>query len=218
MSFKAVNVPDPETPLYANWSEFGEWSVSLMGLSARDPVFHSQVESERDRHPGVDPTDIDNICYSCHGAMGQKQITAQPVGGQNQFNHYMIYSTPDNFHPTAPPYDKPGAGREFAHIGALARDGISCEVCHHVGLGTKARGKVDWGSFYGGASAEYKVRETTGEWANEGGFDYPFTSNFEYNLEELIVPDDGVENTEEPMHLQGLAPATKENYIRRSEM
>ncbi len=217
MTVKGTNAKNPAEPLLANLSEYGEWSASLMALSARDPVFHAQVETERNQHDGVDPTLIDNVCYSCHGAMGQKQITAE-TNGKGMFNHYMIYSTPDNFHPTGYPYDKPGADPKFSRIAALARDGLSCELCHHIGPGKTANGSSpNWTEFYGHAP-EYAVRETTGQWANERGFSYPFTSTFKYNLKQLIVPDKGVDQTEEPMHLLGMAKAADVNYIKRSEL
>ncbi len=193
-----------------------------MALAAHDPVFHAQVETERNQHPGVEPTFIDNVCYACHGAMGQKQITNQGVAvgddtyKKEMFNHYMIYSTPDNFHPTEYPYNKAQASTEYSRIGALARDGISCALCHHIGPG-KIEGKVDWSEFYGKDKAYY-VRETSGRWKNEGGFTYPFTSNFTYNLKKLMVPDAGVQHTEEPMHLLGMAQAEQVSYIKRSEL
>jgi hypothetical protein len=196
--------------LYANWSPYGEWSVSLMGLSARDPVFHAQVETERDRHPGVDPVAIDNVCYSCHGPMGQRQLQ-QDLG--QPFNHYMIYSTPDNF-AGRPAEGGQAVTPEFAEYGALARDSISCELCHHIGPRDgrwRRGGEVDWSVFYGARTEAYPPRE------DPPGPPYPFTANFQDNLNRLYVPSPGVSATEEPMLLLGMARAEQTPHIRTSE-
>ncbi|GIW09496.1 MAG: hypothetical protein KatS3mg061_0553 [Dehalococcoidia bacterium] len=106
-----------------NLSPYGEWSSSLMGLAGRDPVFHAQLEAETSTYrPGVRAF-TENFCYSCHGAMGQRQIT---LDGQGPFRHELVYALGND----------PGA-----MYGALARDGVSCLVCHHIapeGLGTPA--------------------------------------------------------------------------------
>jgi len=104
-----------------NLSPYGEWSASLMGLAGRDPVFHAQLEAETDTYrPGI-PAFTENFCYSCHGAMGERQIN---IDGKGPFRHDMVYALP---------------GDKNAMFGALARDGVSCTVCHHIaeeGLGT----------------------------------------------------------------------------------
>lgn len=102
-----------------NLSPYTEWRSSMMGLAGRDPVFHSQVESERALYP--DKADFfDNKCFSCHGVMGQRQLEKD----RNQtFSHQMIYALPDD---------------EYGKYGSLARDGVSCASCHHIakdGLG-----------------------------------------------------------------------------------
>ncbi|HEX9733364.1 MAG TPA: hypothetical protein VGG06_15445 [Thermoanaerobaculia bacterium] len=205
-----MRVPDREGNLYADWSPYGEWSVSLMGLSARDPVFHAQVETERDRHPGVDPVSIDNVCYSCHGPMGQRQLQ-QDLG--QEFNHFMIYSTPDNF-AGLPKEGGAAVTPEFAEYGALARDSVSCELCHHIGPSDgvwSAGGEVDWSVFYGARTEEYPARE------DPPGPPYPFTANFQDNLNRLYVPSEGVSETEEPMLLLGMARAEQTPHIQSSE-
>ncbi|GIW07115.1 MAG: hypothetical protein KatS3mg060_1920 [Dehalococcoidia bacterium] len=105
-----------------NLSPYGEWSASLMGLSGRDPVFHAQLEAETTTYrPGVSAF-TQNLCYRCHGAMGQRQIH---LDGKGPFQHEMVYAT----------------SGPNAIYGALARDGVSCAVCHHVtpeGLGSEA--------------------------------------------------------------------------------
>jgi len=105
-----------------NLSPFGEWSASLMGLAGRDPVFHAQLESEKAMRPRLSAF-LDNTCYRCHGVMGQREAHATV---DRAFEHTMVYAT--------------GSSPE-ARLGALARDGVSCAVCHRAtaeGLGTGA--------------------------------------------------------------------------------
>ena len=110
------------TPAY-NVSPYGEWRASLMGLSGRDPVFFSQIASELKIHANakIPGQTIPNICFRCHGAMGQRQL-AIDSGGKKMFDPEMVYKwSPSLAQPTGD--DK---------YGALARDSISCTVCHHI--------------------------------------------------------------------------------------
>jgi hypothetical protein len=107
------------SPAY-NVSPYGEWRASLMGLSGRDPVFFSQIASELTIHPNAKlPTTIPNICFRCHGAMGQRQITLDNKG---PFDPEMIYAW-------SPSLAQPEGNNKY---GALARDSISCTLCHHI--------------------------------------------------------------------------------------
>jgi hypothetical protein len=111
-----------------NLSPYGEWRNSLMGLAGRDPVFFAQLASERtlhDQNPEL-PVTIQNTCFRCHGAMGQRQLHLDS-GGKTPFAAEMVMQWQQ---------DEP-----YAKYGALAREGISCTVCHHIapeGLGTPA--------------------------------------------------------------------------------
>jgi hypothetical protein len=96
-----------------NFSPYAEAHASLMGLSGRDPVFFAQLESEGVLH-APQKASIQDTCLSCHGVMGQRQL-AQDRG--IPFSLDMIYAT--GSHP-------------IARYGALARDGVSCAVCHHI--------------------------------------------------------------------------------------
>lgn len=113
---------------FYNFSMFGEWRASVMGLAGRDPVFYAQLESERALQPDIADL-IDDTCLSCHAAPGQRQFHIDRANGADLpefFTHEMVLATP----PSA-----------YARYGALARDGISCTVCHHMtaeGLGTPA--------------------------------------------------------------------------------
>ena len=99
---------------HVNLSPYGEWGASVMGLSGRDPIFHAQLESEKALHPELAGT-LDDLCYRCHGVMGQRQLHLDRPG--ELFSHAMIYATGD--HPDA-------------RYGALARDGVSCTACHRM--------------------------------------------------------------------------------------
>ncbi|MDX6444687.1 MAG: hypothetical protein QOH71_1761 [Blastocatellia bacterium] len=105
-----------------NLSPYTEWRASMMGLAGRDPIFHAQLESEKTMRPSQAGF-LDNTCYRCHGVMGQRQIESDK---QKPFEHDMVYARP---------------GDADAEYGALARDGVSCDVCHRIskdGLGTPA--------------------------------------------------------------------------------
>jgi hypothetical protein len=107
-----------------NLSPYGEWRYSMMGLSARDPVFLAQLEAERAIHPELSK-EIDNNCLSCHAVMGQRQWGFDH-GNQALFTHEILSATGEN--------DPKNAG-----YGALGREGVSCVVCHRMlpeGLGT----------------------------------------------------------------------------------
>ncbi len=96
-----------------NLSPYTEWRASMMGLAGRDPIFHAQLESEKTMRP-AQAGFFDNTCYRCHGVMGQRQIESDK---QRPFEHSMVYALPN---------DADGK------YGALARDGVSCDVCHRI--------------------------------------------------------------------------------------
>jgi hypothetical protein len=98
-----------------NLSPYGEWNWSMMGLAGRDPIFYAQLESELVLHP-THADSIQNLCFSCHGVMGQRQFTIDHPG--KLFTREMTQIT-DQANP-------------YARYGSLARDGISCTVCHQI--------------------------------------------------------------------------------------
>ena len=113
------NPGDNQTELDLNLSPYSEWRGSMMGLSGRDPVFYAQLESEINLHPEI-KDEIVNTCMSCHGVMGKRQIDLDKKGPFKLEYLDLKYPQP------------------FSEYGALARDGISCSVCHHIaaeGLG-----------------------------------------------------------------------------------
>ena len=142
-----------------NVSEFGEWRWSPMGLAGRDPIFFSQLESElamlsNDAKSGLFPEEdlrsyqqaVANTCLSCHGAMGQRQLEIDQRNGKPEIDDPNFYY-PDYLMLTEP-LSRQQAERQRATLvdgldgkhsvypyrkyGALAREGISCAVCHHI--------------------------------------------------------------------------------------
>ena len=123
----------PPGPLGVNVSEYGEWRWSPMGLAGRDPVFFSQLESEQryvdsipDReiagdHPARTRATLKqqvvDTCMRCHGVMGKRQNEIDHGPGAHFDEKWVFAADP--------------ASRRF-HYGGLARDGISCTVCHHI--------------------------------------------------------------------------------------
>ena len=114
-------------------SPYGEWRWTPMGLAGRDPIFHAQLESEIElmrEDFGHDPekaqTHIDNLvetCLTCHGAMGKHQYRIDHGNAAPPFNvdHVMLEST-----------DPHAKGTKDWRYGSLARDGISCTICHQM--------------------------------------------------------------------------------------
>lgn len=113
-----------QTEIDLNLSPYGEWRASMMGLSGRDPIFFSQLETELALHP-EQKDNIVGTCLSCHGVMGQRQIEQDRQGPFKLEYLDQIASWPLSAQP-------------YAKYGALARDGVSCTVCHRIsaeGLG-----------------------------------------------------------------------------------
>jgi hypothetical protein len=126
---------------------WAEWGVSPMGLAGRDPIFYAQLELERNlarQQPGLrDRAEcLDNLCLHCHGAAGARQYNIDTRGqadGGKQCADFL-----------PPPAERAAAdmdGKLFTHsmvnawrdeqpelsaYGGLAREGISCTVCHRI--------------------------------------------------------------------------------------
>lgn len=119
--------PTPSAgPPAVNLSPYSEWRSSMMGLSGRDPVFFAQLETELNLHPEIADQTVDT-CLSCHGVMGQRQIHLDDKGLMRlEYLDQKPYQTP---------------AQPFGEYGALARDGVSCAVCHHIS--SEGFGKLD---------------------------------------------------------------------------
>jgi mono/diheme cytochrome c family protein len=107
-----------------NVSEYGEWRWSPMGLAGRDPVFYAQLEAELAYIRGIPDKPVSaglhqqtiDTCMTCHGAMGKRSYATDHPGAP--FSPEFVF-------------DAQPSHQSF-HYGGLARDGISCTVCHHV--------------------------------------------------------------------------------------
>jgi len=114
-------------------SPYGEWRWTPMGLAGRDPVFFAQLESEIElmrtdfaKDPAQAKLHIDNLvetCLTCHGAMGKHQYRMDHGEDAEAFglDHVMRPST-----------ESGAAGEKDWRYGSLARDGISCTICHQM--------------------------------------------------------------------------------------
>ena len=97
-----------------------EWRSSMMGNAGRDPYWMAAVRRESLDHPAATDA-IEDKCTVCHLAMAR--TTAVAMGGQGRAF--------ENF---------PVLGEGGPHTD-LARDGVSCTVCHqvqNVNLGVEA--------------------------------------------------------------------------------
>ena len=131
---------EKENPQYGepgiHISPYGEWRWSPMGLAGRDPIFYAQLESELALLEKAMPNDaaarqelgdqIMDTCLSCHGAMGRRQMDLDRAAGKplpRTFRVEHVYNTSMDPHQT---------GHELFSYGALAREGVSCAVCHRM--------------------------------------------------------------------------------------
>ena len=179
-----------------NISQYGEWSVSIMALASRDPAFLSQVETERVLHTAVEPTSVDNFCYRCHGPMGQRQFHIDNGGDPTQkpprqtnpnepnFSHIMTYSTAGGCNYQGFPCNQPGSQPAFAKFGGLARDGISCTMCHHIGPQDGPPPTNPWEVFYG------FLNPAVAQLESPPGFPFPFAGSVLYNLNQFVAPQE----------------------------
>lgn len=135
---------DADAQYQLSLSPWAEWSSSPMGLAGRDPIFYAQLESERNRLHAEGAGDlapcVENLCLHCHGVMGQRQhldehptpSAMEPCSGVLPpdmmettfggalFSREMALAWPGESTP------------EESRYAALARDGISCAVCHRM--------------------------------------------------------------------------------------
>jgi hypothetical protein len=129
-----------------NLSPYGEWNVSPMGVAGRDPIFFSQLEGETNLLPQMTAC-IEDTCLHCHGVMGQRQFATDTESQGDDACKALFGVAPPPEVPFGRPFrldmvkqwpdSVPNAEQQY---GALARDGISCNVCHRIAaqdLGTE---------------------------------------------------------------------------------
>ncbi len=150
-----------------NLSPYSEWKASPLGQAGRDPIFFAQVESETNFFAGglaglPDPTAcIETTCLHCHGVMGQRQLQIDTLDQDDEMCKDLFGITPPPEVPFGEPLpasavtEWPGSNPNMnQRYGSLARDGISCTVCHHIvdtGFGTD---NIYTGNFVTGPSNE----------------------------------------------------------------
>lgn len=120
-----------------DYSPYGEWRWTPMGLAGRDPIFYAQMELEQalmQRDFGSDTQLLADIqsgltetCLRRHGVMGKHQWDMD-----HNSSHSSLHSpfSLEKVYATAGRHEMPGDNH--SHYGALARDGISCTVCHRM--------------------------------------------------------------------------------------
>jgi hypothetical protein len=125
----------------ANLSQFGEWRYSMMGLAGRDPIFFAQLDTESTLHGYLaghadGAAFVQDFCLRCHGVMGQRQFHIDKGNGPNTLLTRAVLQDPKS------------------KYGALARDGVSCAVCHHMTDDKLADPSTDTGLFKVGPASE----------------------------------------------------------------
>lgn len=189
----------------ANWSQYGDWSANIMRLATRDPIWQAQIETETNKHPYADPAVIQDVCFSCHGEMGERQLKVDLAhdGKEQTFCTDLFYATIPGYlsdKQQGKPYPftgdcEPIAGKPiaehqelYAKYGSLARDGVSCETCHRIGPenGNGQWNGTDFQVFYGPDNT-YNVSQR--QTANPVPLVNEFTATFEYDMDNIMTPD-----------------------------
>lgn len=208
-----------------NVSEYGEWRWSPMGLAGRDPIFHAQLESEmailaanEKNHPeelkaALKPTQqaVTNTCLSCHGAMGQRQLAAdakndKQLDGNFNVDYFYIHDALTE----AEVKQQQAAGTlAYDKYGDLARDGISCMVCHHINAPDPQKVK-DWQPKHKGWLTQNTPKQLA--------YNLFYHSTGAYNpgpADEIFGP---VKVLEKPMQHALISKPVKNDFIKNSQM
>jgi hypothetical protein len=113
-----------------NISQYATWRGSPMGLSGRDPIVYAQLASETETfHPGSSAA-IADICLGCHAVAGQRQFAIDRFAQSGQCEKFARAHVDSSPHPAGNP------ASQLARYAALARDGVTCAVCHQMVLGS----------------------------------------------------------------------------------
>jgi hypothetical protein len=123
--------PAPRLGLLLNYSPYGTWRTSPMGLGGRDPIFFAQLASETETFHPTRSRLIQDVCLGCHGIQGQRQFGIDRVEAGEDCGRFersqldaIPYPADVAQNPTLP----------SAPYGALGRDGIACTACHRMAL------------------------------------------------------------------------------------
>lgn len=123
----------PGNKLRANLSPYATWRTSPMGMAGRDPIFFAQLASETETLHPKNAALVQDTCLGCHGILGQRAFRADNKrDGQTceTMTRGQIDATPfpDGIDPFA----------ALADYAGLARDGVSCVICHRMAIGPAA--------------------------------------------------------------------------------
>ena len=226
----------------ANWSQYGDWNANIMRLATRDPIWQAQIETETNKHPYADPAVIQDVCFSCHGEMGERQLKFDH-GPDQVYCTDLFYATISGLegdYARGKPYTytgdcEPIPGKSvkdnqnlYAKYGSLARDGVSCETCHRIGPeeGSGQWNGTDFSVFYGtkdpgpDAPIPNVARRQT---ENPVPLEYEFTATFDYNMSTIMAPDptDSLDTEvmmrDDNLHMaQGYNQATGDTFLGQS--
>ncbi len=119
-----------------NLSAYSEWRASPMGLSARDPFFLGHLEAETLRLPGLADC-VEQLCLTCHAPMGVGRFLEDRPGVSERCASLLPASAGaaqgrEGFRLEQLLAWQEVAGSHEPLYGALARDGVSCTVCHRL--------------------------------------------------------------------------------------
>lgn len=167
MIFEEFDEETSTDKLY-NLSPYAEWKASPLGQAGRDPIFFAQVEGETNFFSEVglaglpDPTIcFQTTCLHCHGVMGQRQFQIDTEGQDDEGCASLFGIPPPPEVPIGKPLSAeavtewPGAeNNSLQKYGALARDGISCTVCHHIASDGFGEENIYTGNFITGPPDE----------------------------------------------------------------
>jgi hypothetical protein len=118
-----------------NISPYATWRRSPMGLSGRDPIFYAQLASETETFHRDSAAKVEDACLGCHGIGGQRQFAIDRFAASRRCEPFLRAQV--DAEPLAP-----GARQSHAAAyGALARDGVTCNVCHQMALTEAERTK-----------------------------------------------------------------------------
>jgi hypothetical protein len=157
-------------------SPFTEWRWSMMGLAGRDPIFYAQLETEIALlqslpNPDITPEHLQNLCFRCHGVMGQRQFANDFPGKYFSLETARAHKRDD----------------PFRKYGGLARDGVSCMVCHQIVSGGEIRlVDIQTGNF------DIFPRDEGGNFQIMGPFDDPVKHAMVNSIAAKTFGDDGI--------------------------